>query len=86
MATAPLRFWFADLGAFGGVNTHKVMELVPVPAALLKQVPAGQGCKQPPRLGDRGINQRCGSGRADVLACVQTKQPEARADSGGRAR
>lgn len=39
----PLGFRFADLGAFGGIDVHQVMELVSVPAGFLKQVSVGQG-------------------------------------------
>ena len=74
--SCPLGFWFADLGAFGGVNPHQVMEPVPVPAGFLKQVPAGQGCEQASCFGDGGIDERRSGWCADVLAGLQAEQPE----------
>ena len=76
MAAAAVRFWFAGLGAFGGVDADQVMELVPVPPGFLQQVPAGQGPEQLPCCGDWRVDQGRGCGCADVLARMQAQEPE----------
>ena len=76
MAAVRQGFWFAGLGAFGGVDADQVMELVPVPPGFLKQVPAGQGSEQLPCSGIGASMQGRSRGRADILARMQAQEPE----------
>lgn len=79
-------FWFAVVGAFGGVEAYRVMELVAVSPGLLEQVPAGQGPEQLPCLGESGVEESRGCRDADFRAWVQAQEPEGPGRSGGSAR